>query len=491
MGNVFQEEKNYLAAANAYERAVQIDPAYARSYFCIANLYRELKQQTQALEHYNKAIELDPKCADFYNNRGLLNYEINEVLGSEADFHKAIQLNPHDAYFYNNLGVLYQCLNKHQQAHDLFLKAISIEPNYISSYLNIGINASVLGDQQSALRYYEQAIEIDPNYPDAQNTKCIALLLTGQYEAGWQLHEWRWKTHYKPFAHGLPEGQLWNGRDSLAGKTILIESEQGFGDTIQFCRYLPLLEKLGAHVTFRTEKPLISLMQSLPAKMKIIGIDDAFTPTDYYFPLLSLPLAFNTTLETIPNSLPYLFSDKSKSAHWKSRIKQISNPSLRVGLVWAGAARPQELRYRGLNSRRDIALKLLEPLLKENVQFFSLQMGAAATQELHSLDPHLREKIIDWTDELSDFSDTAALIDNLDIVISVDTSTTHLAAALGKPVFLLNRKDTCWRWLEHGGTSPWYPNLTLFRQSELLRWDDVIENVISALRKFPKPKTAS
>jgi hypothetical protein len=249
-----------------------------------------------------------------------------------------------------------------------------------------------------------------------------------------------------------------------------------------------MVEKLGAKIIFRTERSLFRILESLPCNMQVIAMDEVPTPTDYYVPILSLPLIFKTTLENIPSQFPYLSADKVKSNFWRSRIEQIDNQKLRVGLVWAGAPRPQKLKYRGLNSRRDIPLKMLSPLLKEDVQFFSLQKGDSAKRQLIGLDSELKERIIDWTDELGDFSDTAALIDNLDVVVCVDTSTAHLAGAMNKPTFLLNRKDTCWRWLETGDQSPWYPSLTVFRQTQLLRWDDVIQNVISSVRKLKPTK---
>ena len=489
MGTVFQEEGNYPAAADAYQRAIDIDPAFARNYYCQANLERELGKSSEAFAHYCKAIDLDGTVAEFYNNRGLLNYEMGKVQESEADFLKAIELNPNDPLFLNNLGVLYQCINQLELAQALFEKAIAIDPTYESSYVNLGIVYASQGDQVKAIEYYDKAIEINPSYGIPHNSKALSLLQMGQYEAGWKLHEWRWKTHYNPFANGLPkeQGILWTGNESLNGKSILIQSEQGFGDTIQFCRYLPLVEKLGAKIILRTDKPLIGLMQSLQVNIHIIAGDETPPPTDYYIPLLSLPLIFKTTLENIPHQIPYLFTDPNKSLLWKSRIKAVAD-RIKIGLVWSGLPRPQKLNYRGLNSRRDIPLAVLAPLLKENAQFFSLQLGDAAKIQLNNLDPALKDNIIDWTDELGDFSDTAALIENLDLIISVDTSTVHLAAAMNKPVFLLNRKDTCWRWLEDRSDSPWYPSLTVFRQSEILQWDDVIQNIITALRRL-KPST--
>ncbi len=487
MGNVFHAEGNYPAAADAYQRAGDMDPSFARNYYCQANLDRDLGKHAESLSNYNKAIALDASIADFYNNRGLLKYEMFDIDGSKADFLQAIKLNPKDALFINNLGVLYQCMNKLDHARGCFERAISIDPEYKSSYCNLGVIHSALGDQVKAIEYYDQLIALDPDYADAHNSKCLSLLTLGKYEEGWKVHEWRWKTNYKPFPRGLPTGELWNGKDSLAGKSILIQSEQGFGDIIQFCRYLPLLEQMGATIVFRTEKLAMEVLRSLPVKMQMIAMDEEAPPTDYYFPILSLPLAFNTTLENIPNQFPYLSADPKKSAAWKSQISLDGDNRLRVGLVWAGAPRPQKLNYRNLNSRRDIALERLASILnalKNEAVFYSLQKGGLAQQQL--LESPLKDQIIDLTNELNDFSDTAALINNLNLVISVDTSTAHLAAAMDKPVFLLNRRDTCWRWLEFGSTSPWYPSITIFRQSEMLVWDDVIANVINALRAFSK-----
>jgi tetratricopeptide (TPR) repeat protein len=496
MGNVFQQEGNYPAAADAFKRAIDIDPGFARSFYCMGNLYREVNEQVEALNLYNKAIELDPTIADFYNNRGLLRYEMGDPVGAKENFQKAIELNPKEGLFLNNLGVLFQCLNQIERARDIFLQAIASDPSYGSSYHNLGITYSVLGDQAKALEYYDQALELIPDWPDVQNAKCISLLAMGQYEEGWRLQEWRWRTKYNPFPRGLPNGKLWMGEESLAGKTILIQSEQGLGDTLQFCRYLPLVSELGANIIFQTEKPLIELLYSLNVKMQMTTMDAPDPEVDYYCPILSLPFAFKTTLENIPSSSePYLFSEPQKTAYWRKRIAEHSSGNkLRVGLVWAGAPRPQKLAFRGLNSRRDIHIKTLIPLLEkglDDMEFYSLQKGAPAQAQLQELTPALHNKITDWTDELISFADTAALIDCLDVVVSVDTSTVHLAGAIGKPVFLLNRKDTCWRWLEHGSTSPWYPSLKVFRQSEMLKWDDVIENVITELRKLGYSKMNS
>ena len=495
MGDVFMQEKNYPPAADAFKRAIDMDPGFARSYYCMGNLYREVKQQVEALKYYNKAIELDDSDADFYNNRGLLSYEMGNPAEAEVNFLKAIELDPKNGLFLNNLGVLHQCLNQLERAQELFLQAIDVDPTYSTSYHNLGIVHSVLGNQAKAIEYYDLAMHYLPDWPEAANGKCISLLLMGQYEEGWRLQERRWEIKYNPFPNGTPKGKLWLGEEPIAGKTILIQSEQGLGDMLQFCRYLPLLTDLGAKVIFRTDKSLIELSRSLKPEIQIVPMDAPDPEAEYYCPILSLPLVFKTTLENIPSSNEsYLQADPQKSSYWKKRIAEHSSGNkLRVGIVWAGAPRPQELSYRGLNSRRDIHIKTLIPLLQdgmESMEFYSLQKGAAQAQ-LQELDSVLRNNITDWTGELNDFADTAALVENLDVVVSVDTSTVHVAGAIGKPVFMLNRKDTCWRWLETGEHSPWYSSVTVFRQSEMLQWDDVIQNVISRLRELKPSKITS
>lgn len=493
VGNFFQRERNYPAAADAFTRAIEIDPEFARCYYCMGNLYREINEQVEALNYYNKAIELDDSEADFYNNRGLLSYEMGNPAEAKTNFQKAIELHPKEGLFLNNLGVLYQCLNQLDCAQELFQEAIAVDPTYSTSYYNLGIVYSVLGNQAKALEYYDLAMHYLPDWPEAANSKCISLLLMGQYEEGWRLQERRWELKYNPFPNGAPKGELWLGEESVAGKTILIQAEQGLGDTLQFCRYLPLLANLGARVIFRTDQSLIELLRSLTPEIQLIPMDAPDPEIKLYCPILSLPLAFKTTLENIPSgNQAYLQADPQKSGYWKKRIaSHTSRNKLRVGIVWAGAQRPQKLAFRGLNTRRDIHIKTLIPLLQdgmENMEFYSLQKGVPAQRQLQELDPVLRDIITDWTDELNDFADTAALIENLDVIVSVDTSTVHLAGALGKPVFLLNRKDTCWRWLESGEHSPWYPSVTVFRQTELLQWGDVIQNVISRLRELKPSK---
>jgi hypothetical protein len=245
----------------------------------------------------------------------------------------------------------------------------------------------------------------------------------------------------------------------------LIHAEQGLGDTLQFCRYLPLIDPRHK-VIFEVQTPLVDLMQQIPGVDSVVALGAPLPDFDAYCPIMSLPLVFKTTLDTIPNQTPYLRADPAKVELWATRLEVAQG--LRVGLVWAGGARPNQPELESVNRRRNISLATLAPLLQtRGVSFVSLQKGPPAS-EAHALSPGL--PLLDFTDDLHDFTDTAALVETLDLVIAVDTAVAHLAAAMGKPVWLLNRFDTCWRWLLNRDDSPWYPTLRIFRQPAPHDW---------------------
>ena len=272
---------------------------------------------------------------------------------------------------------------------------------------------------------------------------------------------------------------MWLGSDEIAGKTILLHAEQGLGDTIQFCRYAPLVSARGARVILEVQAPLHDLMSTLSDAVQIVSAGQPLPDFDLHCPLLSLPLAFATRLETIPSPTPYLSAQEKKARAWRERLGRYHKP--RVGLVWAGNPRKELPGANRIDGQRSLALDRLAPLFQVAAcEFFSLQKGDDAVRQLR--DSAARQQVIDCTDDLHDFSDTAALIENLDLVISVDTSVAHLAGALGKPFWLLNRYNTCWRWLLDREDSPWYPTARLFRQDATREWEPVIQRVAAALR---------
>jgi tetratricopeptide (TPR) repeat protein len=320
-------------------------------------------------------------------------------------------------------------------------------------------------------------LAIKPDYAEAHFHKGLACLRLGDFEPGWREYEWRRRT--KDWA--IPERNFlqleWSGKDPLAGKTILLYAEQGFGDTIQFCRYAQLIAS-DARVVLEVPSALVLLLSSLKGIAQIVARGEPLPPFDLYCPLLSLPHAFGTTLATIPGEVPYLAADAAKAIAGRQRLADL--PGLRVGLVWSGNPRLWKVDTSIMDRRRSISVEQFRALAAvRGVSFVSLQKGEAASQTRPS-----GMVIHDWTSELHDFADTAALIEALDLVISVDTSVAHLAGALGKPVWLLNRFDTCWRWLLGRDDSPWYPTLRQFRQSEAGDWDGVLTPVRQALTQL-------
>jgi tetratricopeptide (TPR) repeat protein len=460
--------------------------------FALGTHFQKEGDNASALDAFNRAIELDPLATEFLNHRGLFRYEIGDHDGAQKDFEQAIALRPTFVEALNNLGIIHQTNNHRHLALDTFNRAIDVDPSYFSAYCNRGNIYLDEGNLTKALNDFDKAIALQPQEPHPYLSKSLTCLLGGNYQDGWALQEWRWKINDAPSNRLTTNTPRWLGQDSLEGKTILIQSEQGLGDSLQFCRYLPLVEALGAKVIFEVDQSLIALMQSLSKSIVLLDKNHKDTledqRIDFFCPLLSLPLAMGTTLANIPNpSTPYLHAASEKIAEWSTRLtlKEPSiskNKPLRVGIAWAGAPRPRQLFFRGFNERRDIPLVDWDALQMDGVVFYSLQVGSEAQAEREKI-AHLfkQSPLIDLTDSLTDFAETAALMMNLDIVLSVDTSVIHLAGALGRPALLLNRKATCWRWGLKEEKSRWYENVTILRQTNTNDWSDVFKRARSIL----------
>jgi hypothetical protein len=298
----------------------------------------------------------------------------------------------------------------------------------------------------------------------------------GDFERGWRGFEWRWKSRLGPEGRDLP-GLPWLGDSSTSSKTILVHAEQGLGDSIQFCRYVPMLAAI-ATVVLDVPRPLLRLLAGLEGVTRIVTDDDPPPRFDAWIPMMSLPLAFRTTLETVPAAIPYLHADPERTAGWRRRLAAL--PGWKVGLVWAGSPFSQQPRAQAMDRRRSVTLRHYAPLASvPGLCLISLQKGDTAAQARTPPDGMV---LHDWTKELDDYADTAALVEALDLIISVDTSVVHLAGALGKPVWVLNRYDQCWRWLRGRTDTPWYPTARLFRQQSPGDWSGVIREVVEALR---------
>jgi hypothetical protein len=297
----------------------------------------------------------------------------------------------------------------------------------------------------------------------------MTLLRAGRYEEGWREYEWRWKTHQLASSVRDFSQPRWEG-GALDGRVLLVHAEQGFGDTLQFCRYAKRVE---GRVVLEVPSALVGLMQSMGGGVQVVAKGDVLPAFDVHCPMMSLPVLIETAPDPVSNAAPYLHAAPERAADWQARLAEL--PGLRVGLVWAGGARPDQPTLGAVNRRRSMTLAALAPLSAiAGVRLVSLQKGGPA-EEVSQAPSGMQ--IHDFTAELHDFSDTAALIEALDLVISVDTAVAHLAGGLGKPVWLMNRFDSCWRWLTERRDSPWYPTLVQYRQPAPGDWDSVVADV--------------
>lgn len=438
-------------------------------------------QFDQAQLAYEQILTTQPKHVDALQLLGLVAQHFGRLQQSIDLISQAIALLPGHAAFYSYRGNAYLARNQLDAAIADYDHAISLNPGFAEAYANKGYALRLLNQPGAAVKNCDAALQLMPSFAAAHWNRALALLVSGNYAAAWGSFEWRWQLDIFAFLNRGFSQPRWTGKEALDGKTVLLYTEQGFGDSIQFCRYVPLLARRGARVILEVEAPLMRLFSSLEGVTQYVLKGEALPHFDFYCPLLSLPPAFGTELATIPAPRAYLRSDPIKRYYWQQKLGQ--DKAVRIGLVWAGAYQPNETAHSSWSVRRNIPLEEFALLKHDKVSFYSLQKGGHADAELSALLSSGWDgpEITDFTSELADFSDTAALIDNLDLVISVDTSTAHLAAALGKPVWLLNRFDTCWRWLLEREDSPWYPTLRLFRQKRPNDWGDVMNRVKVAL----------
>ena len=472
MGVMLSNNKQYIQALGFFNEALNLHNKNAVMYNNRANLFIQLKQVELAMDDFEKSLAINPKYAEAYYNRGIAFDAINKTEEAIEQYTLALKYRPAFPEALNNRGIALQKLHRMEETLANYNQAIKLNPNMVEAfYNNRGLVLQNLMRIDEALADYDKAIEIKPDLEDARFNRSMCLLLKGNYEKGWSEHEWRFKRNTYPRRH-LP-GLLWLGKEDIKGKSIFIHGEQGLGDMLQFCRYATLAADMGARVILGVEKPLARLAKTLKGVDQIVVTGDQLPAFDYQTPILSLPLAFKTTVDTIPNQ-PYLTPFPEDVEKWAKKMGP-KNGKLRVGIVWSGGYRPDQPEVWAVNERRNIELEKLKPLQLDNVELYSLQKGEPAESEL--ADSIGWESLINFTSEFGDFADTAAFIQNLDLVIAVDTSTAHVAGAIGKPVWMLNRFDTCWRWLMDRTDSPWYPTFKIYRQPKLGDWDSVVENV--------------
>ena len=537
LGEAYRALRLLDQAIASYERAIALNPYYAEAYSNLGNALAEKGQFAQAVAMHRKAVERRPDLAGVHNNLGLVLRKVGQLDEAIAVLRRALALQANFPDAYVNLGNALFDKGRLDEAIDAYRMAIQRSPGYLGAHINLGtaLREKGLDDEaiaacrqavalkpdfapahyylgialrqkglpDEAIAAYDKAVQLHPDFAGARWNRSLALLLKGDFERGWAEYEWRWQ--YAEFSsprRDFPQPQ-WKGEDA-AGRAVLLHAEQGFGDTIQFIRYAPFVARRGARVIVECQPELRSLLQSMEGVGQVVAQGEPLPAFDLQAPLLSLPLAFRTTLQTVPAGVPYLRPEPALVDLWRDRLAPRSTvflshgpasrpalrpavrpadaaktlphaPRLKIGLVWAGSPKKNDFLHRAM------PLEVLGPLAAaEGCLFYSLQKGPAAAQ---AANPPAGMRLVDLTGEIKDFADTAALIAHLDLVISVDTAVAHLAGAMGKPVWTMVSFPPAWQWMLDREDSPWYPTMRLFRQKTRGDWAGVVERMAEELNR--------
>ncbi len=474
MAIAMQSLGQYASAVERCRQAISLGPNDAQAYNTMAYSLEKQQLYDEAIENYNKALQLEPGFVEAYNHLGVVLNEQGRTAEAIENFEQALQYDPYYAEVYNNLGIALKEQMKFAEAIENFEKALQLDPNFVEAYYNMANSLRDEGQCAEAINNYNKAISLKPDYAQAQWNLSLAHLLSGNYMEGWKRYRWRRNADLKVLTDYHSTGKpRWDG-SSFEYKKLLVHYEQGLGDNIQFARYLPMIKARGGKIIFETLKPLIGLLHGFP------GIDELveYHPDkkllleyDVYTSLLDMPNIFETTVETIPAQVPYIYADQAKAEYWRDKL---AGPDFKVGIVWAGSPEHGNDRY------RSCSLKCFAPLAEiEGVQLYGLQKGQAADQ-MDEFAGTITVKNI--SKHFDDFTDTAAAIENLDLVISVDTSVLHLSGAMGKSTWALLPYAPEWRWMLGRQDNPWYPTMRLFRQANWGDWDSVFHSVTRELR---------
>jgi tetratricopeptide (TPR) repeat protein len=469
LGTALIEQKKFDEAIEIFERAIQLPTRRAHSYFGLGNAWRAKEKYAEALAAYRESLSLEPDRAEVLTNLA----EVLTLEGKKAEaivyFEKAVELHPQLPELLCNLANAYGKNREYEKAMAISKKALAIRPDFVDALNNMASVMCVTGKAKEAIPVYEKALKLDPNSALVHWNYALALLILGHYSLGWVEYEWRWKvTMFELPPQALPD-YLWTGAP-LNGGRILLYTEQGFGDAIQFIRYVDLVVKRGGKVVIHCSPALVRLFANMEG-VESASIGDESINILAHYPLLSLAKLFDTQLDTIPSKVPYLRADEESIRKWKELMPR--DGKINVGLAWQGNIRP--------DPDRSVPPALLKELAGiGNVRFFSLQVDPSREPAPAELE------LIDHTKKLTDFAETAAMMAHLDLVIAIDTATAHLAGALGKKTWVMLKSAADWRWFLSGSHSPWYPTMKLFRQKRAGDWESVMEEIAGELRAFAK-----
>ena len=460
--NALRLEGRYSEAVQGYRDLLARWPECAEIHNNLGLALQDLGRPEQALQSYRRALALKPELADAHNNLGTVLVSRGERERALPCFSRALALRDDFLPAYLNLGCCLQNLGRPEQALPLYRRALALEPRSLEARVNLGSALQELMQPEQAIEVYREALALDPQHPEAHWNLALSLLSLGEFPRGWREYEWR----FKPDPLAPPDPLRWEG-EPVSGLTVLLECEQGLGDTLQFVRYAPLLAARGAEVLVLCQSPSLKpLLQRVPGVAAVFARDEALPRFQRRAPLLSLPRLFGTTLESIPARVPYLTPDPLRAAAW--RLKLPPGGALKVGLVWRGGPLPR--------NRACPFPELARLAGVAGVEWYSLQLGEAP-------EPGLLP-VTDLSGQMRDFGDSAAIMANLELLISIDTAAAHLAGGMGMPVWTLLPHGCDWRWLAGRSDSPWYPTMRLFRQERPGDWQGVLRRVAAELERL-------
>lgn len=471
-GNALADLHSFEEALVSYDQALALNPQDAPAFNNRANVLWALERHEEALQSYDRALAVDPNDLSTLKDRGAALLTLKRGEEALACFDRALAIKPGDPYLVFKRGSALIIADRYEEALACFDEAFAVAEGDADALDDRGNVLAALQRHGEALASYDQALAIAPDSAKAHWNRALTLLRIGDFDQGWKEYEWRWKVKSEWVrAHEFPPNSLWLGEQPIEGKTIVLHAEQGFGDTIQFARYVPTVAALGAKVIVEVQPELKMLLSTIKGADQVIGKGEELPAFDCHSPLLSLPLAFKTRLETIPAETPYLSPSQERVALWAGRLPKSDLP--RIGVVWGGNAEFID------DKTRSIGLAPLLPLLSTpGFQFVSIQKDLRGGDE-DILRKHPR--VLHLGDKLADFSDTAAIMSQLDLIISSDTAPVHLAGALGRPLWVLLQHTPDWRWMLKRADNPWYPTARLFRQTIAGDWATVVAEVVAAL----------
>ncbi|PLZ01749.1 hypothetical protein CY652_13790 [Burkholderia sp. WAC0059] len=461
----------FQEAVSRCDRVLEIDSKHARAWANRGNALLGLGRGVDAAESYARAVDLEPDAVPVLCNQATALRRLGHREEALRVCDRALEIDARDSGVWFIRGRVLQGLHRYEEALACFDRVIAAHDTDKVAHFHRANVLTTLRRHDEAKAAYDRAIELDPEFIHAHTNRAFLCLSIGDFRTGWEGYEWRWRD-VQMFGD-LPKfvQARWTGAEPLAGRTILIVAEQGLGDALQFCRYIPMVKALGPRVVLEAPPELKPVLAGLAGVDEFVARErgTALPPFDVYCPLLSLPRAFGTELSTIPAEVPYLRADPQRIDTWRDRLGPATQP--RVGLVWSG--NPKHLN----DHNRSIRFADLETLLTDRVEWISLQKIVREEDEAALAASRVRH----FGKELKDFGDTAALLENIDCVVSVDTSVAHLAGALGRPLWVMLPHTPDFRWLLDREDNPWYPQARLFRQSVAGDWSDVFARIRTAL----------